>query len=454
MDHYSLERIRQFFNTLQPVLKVLYLVVDKLDKKKGRKATDRRYQFRFVLWWKFFAPVPVQTAVERVNSSPELKQILGAPEKPYTRYSLRRFLQDLGEEGFLKMILLTVVILGKKGIINASKVVMDSFPVYSFLNSAKSLRMPKFDKKFAKQFFDTFSWQTITDLFPEQHWKAAPLVDKLKAYVHQYLWDVPSAAKNHALIFGKEKRRAVMGLQSGWKSSQTYRNFLSYVIRLPNFGEIEQVILAEVKRVLAQLDALPARLKLGQLDDLRGVFHSSYRLKDHGASLGYCSAKDQTFFGRGGLLAILASHELPLLARLTAKYKQSEKGILAFLKDLRHYFNDLLTGATFYGDGEFGTASFKQAVQDLFKGIAVVDHYGNSTKKTPLTSDQKRVRITVERVIGRLKILFHIENPPFLGNALVATHTQLCCACDLLLVTYNVLTGNRTHPHAYKAIMR
>jgi len=55
-DNQSLERIRLFFQRINPLLKLMYPVVDKLNKGRGRPATDRRFQLRFLLWWKFFVP--------------------------------------------------------------------------------------------------------------------------------------------------------------------------------------------------------------------------------------------------------------------------------------------------------------------------------------------------------------------------------------------------------------
>lgn len=87
LDAYALERVRVFFQILEPVLKVLYRFLDRLRSKTGRPPTDYRFQFRFVLWWKFFNPVPLAAAVRRFNKSPALKQILDAPATPYWAFN-------------------------------------------------------------------------------------------------------------------------------------------------------------------------------------------------------------------------------------------------------------------------------------------------------------------------------------------------------------------------------
>ena len=141
MDSYSLERIRVFFQKLQPLFRLLYPLVDRLNKPHGRPATDRRFQLRFLFFWKFFCPGSPSNAVNRLNKSPELQQILEAPIKPYTRYSLRRFLQAVGEEGFIKMGLLVIAEMIRRRIVDFTKVLLDSFPIYSFLNTAKCLSL-------------------------------------------------------------------------------------------------------------------------------------------------------------------------------------------------------------------------------------------------------------------------------------------------------------------------
>ena len=202
MDSYSLERVRLFFQRLQPLFRILYPLVDRLDKRVGHLPTDRHFQLRFLFLWKFFLPIAPATAIDKFNKSPEMRQILEAPETDYTRWSLRRFLKAVGEEGFMKMGLLIITDLVKKGVLDLSQILLDSFPIYSFLNTAKCLRMPKFDMKMAQEFYQNLSLKHIIKLFPKQHWRAAPLADKIKAWIHHYLWDVPSAEKNYQLIFG------------------------------------------------------------------------------------------------------------------------------------------------------------------------------------------------------------------------------------------------------------
>ena len=451
-DSYSLERIRLFFQRIDPLLKLMYPIVDKLNKRRGRPATNRRFQLRFVLWWKFFAPGSQKNAVSRLNKSPELQQILEAPVNPYTRASLRRFLKDVGEEGFRRMGFGLGLKLLKKGIIDTSKVVLDSFPVYSYLNKSKCLKIPKFNKKLAKCFYQELNLNHIITKFPKQQRNAVPLGDKLKVWIHQHLWDIPSNQRNHYYIFGRTNRKDVLGLERGWKAANTYQRFLNILKTLPNASEIECETVTEVVRVLRHLGVVLKSNQYQRIEDLRCVFHTPHRLKDSTITSNYCAAKDQHFMGRGGLLAIVPSLGIPLFLQVTAKYKQSEESIRAFLKSMSHQYGGLLQEIEVYADSEFGTEGIKNALKRFFKATPYIDVYARSATRSTLTIEQKNIRKTVERVIARLETNFSLEHPSVLGDDSVAIHTQLCFLCDLLLVSHNLLAGNHHHPHSLSYI--
>lgn len=452
LDSYALERVRVFFQTLEPILKICYKFLDRLRCKKGRPPTDYRFQFRFLLWWKFFQPIPLTTALRKVNHSPELQQVLEAPQEPYTRFSLGRFLKKLGVGSLTKRCFWILADFIQQGILDFSQVILDSFPIESFLNTAKCLKMPKFDRDAAQRFFKELDLDKVIQLLPKAHWKAAPYADKLKCWIHQHIWDVPSFEKCHNLVFGSEDRQAVMGLIQGWKSAQTYREFAKWVVQLTNFKAIEQAVVSEVGRVLNLLEIKPKVKELKTIEDLGRVFHVPHRLKDPDISLAHCPSKNLTFMGRGGLVAAAEKYEIPLLVKLTAKYKQSEASILDFLTTLHQAFGGLLKDVKVLGDAEFGTQAIKEAIEQTLQAIALVESYGNSQTKTKLSKDDKKIRLSIERVIARLDGNFQIEQPRTLGTESVDFHTQLCWLCDLLLVTFNVLTGNMAHPHSMRKI--
>jgi len=448
-DHYSLENVKLFFRRMNSVLATIYPLVDQLNKGQGRPATDRRFQLRFVIWWKLFGPKGQQTAVRDFNHSPSLQSILQSPANPYSRSSLRRFLQDLGEKGFQEIGVKLVKFLVEAKYLTLSRITIDSFPVYSYLNPRKCYRTASFNRGVAKQIYDQLQLVNILKLFPKQHGRSAPLSDKLKVWIHHFLWDIPSDATNHYLIFANSKRNAVMRLKKGWKCVDTYRNFLKVVTRLPNRALIESCLVTEMTRILHNLNLLPQTRKFRTLEDLRGVFYSPHRGHDTGISLHYCAAKDHHFFGRGGLLVSSPELELPLMVGLTPKYKQSELQILNFLKKLARLFKTELNNVNVIADSEFGTHLIKQTFHRKFQATTYIDNYGNSTDRYQYTRSQKRDLKTNERIIGRLTTQHQLERPIVYGESSVSTHLQLAMISDLLIVCYNSINGNGKHPHSF-----
>jgi len=312
--------------------------------------------------------------------------------------------------------------------------------------------MAKFDITIATQIFKQLDFSTIISLFPSHRKLLIPFSDKLKAWIHHFLWDVTTDAKNQRLIFGSQNRQAIMGLKKGWKSVVTYRNFLAYVFSLPNHAQIESMVVSEVVRILRNLNLIAITRNFHRIEDLRAVFHKSHRFKDPGISMAYCSAKDQHFMGRGGLIAITPNLELPLLVGLTPKYKQSEPQILTFLKTLKKHLNIKLEGVKVLADSEFGTKKIQQYLTTKLQTNHQIDNYGNSTQRIISSPQDIKKRKAVERVIGRLTTNFQLEQPMVLGPALVAVHLQLAVLSDLLIVCYNQIIGKTKHFHSYSAL--
>ena len=134
-----------------------------------------------MIWWKLFGPIGQQSAVETLNRSPSLQKILAAPQDPYTRSSLRRFLHLLGEPGFQEIGIILVKFLVKKKYLQLSRMTIDSFPVYSYLNPIKCYRSAPFNRKVAKQLYSRLNLDTVLQLFLNSMVQLNPFLIKLKS---------------------------------------------------------------------------------------------------------------------------------------------------------------------------------------------------------------------------------------------------------------------------------
>lgn len=84
-------RVERFFKEMKPQLDRFYPALKQLIAKVGRPLTDPRFQFRFLIWWKFFGPQKLTTAIRKLNHLPDLKIILKAPVQEYTSKKCKKF---------------------------------------------------------------------------------------------------------------------------------------------------------------------------------------------------------------------------------------------------------------------------------------------------------------------------------------------------------------------------
>ena len=57
-------QVKQFFLRVDEPLKKIYPLLDTLYNHYGRPPVDYHYQFRFLLWWKFFGSPILEEALE------------------------------------------------------------------------------------------------------------------------------------------------------------------------------------------------------------------------------------------------------------------------------------------------------------------------------------------------------------------------------------------------------
>ena len=127
----NIDTVTTFFLILQSVLHYCYKVIDTLKANTGRPITDLHFQFNVFIFWKIFHPGPIHNVIELVNTTPELQTVLETQEKPYTESSFYRFKKKLTTKPVHAMVLAALTICFKEGIIKKTKVVIDSFPLYS-----------------------------------------------------------------------------------------------------------------------------------------------------------------------------------------------------------------------------------------------------------------------------------------------------------------------------------
>ena len=445
-------RIQRFFLEMEPVFQRFYPLLDRLKRKLGRPLTDLSFQFRWLAWWKFFGPTELQTAIRTFNQSKTLKKLLRAPAKPYSREIFRGFRQKLGAGMLERLQGLLIEQFERQGLLSGLVLIVDSFPVKSFLNTAKCLKLPPINYEHLAQFLNTVSVQAALTRLQISPYYRKNVHTKLLALLVKAVWDLGTWNRCWKVLYGAKAKAQAIRLPYSYKSAVSLQSIEDLLASRPNRAEIERLLVTATVKALVQLNFKLVTWIPKTLVDLNGCWHTPHRWRDPGISLYYIASKHKYEFGRGGLLAILPSLELPILIELTAKYKQSEASILVFFNRLKQRYGEFLQGVKVVGDSEFGLPAIRGAIEKLFQGTAVFPNYGASGELVEISKADRTRRKMVERVIGRLVTTWHLETPRHLGAEYAAFHLQMSVFCDLLQVAFNLQIGNGMHPHALKPI--
>ncbi len=445
-------RVQRFFIEMHPVLQPFYPLLDPLNASRGRPATDYRFQFRWLLWWKFFGPPILQHAIRTFNHSSFLHTVLGAPSRLYSREIFHGFRHKLGDGALERMQALVLQNFTRQGLLSWRLLIVDSFPVKSFLNTVKCLKIPSINYEHLTQFLTTVSVQPVLQRLGGSPRAQMKRHTKLVALLVKQIWDLPSWEHCWKVLYRGPAKTQALRILYAYKSAYSLKSIERLLAQRPDRMDLEHRLVQAARQALSQLQLKPGSWRPTTLAELNGCWHTPHRWRDPGSSLYYCAAKHRYEFGRGGLLAILPELELPLRVELTPKYKQSESSILTYFARLHRSYGGRLRGVKVLGDSEFGLPSIRQIIQERFQGTARFPNYGRSKAVEELTRAERAERKMIERVIGRLNTTWGIETPRHLGADYARFHLQVGVLCDQLQVAFNRQLGNEAHPHALKPI--
>jgi hypothetical protein len=370
----------------------------------------------------------------------------------YSREIFHGFRKKLSPDVLDQLQALVLQDFTRQGLLSWRLLIVDSFPVKSFLNTVKCLKIPPINYDHLLQFLTTISVQPVLQWLTNSPRAQMKLHTKLVALLVKQVWDLPSWEHCWNVLYrGPVKEQAFRSLYS-YKSAVSLKSIESLLAQRPDRRVLEHQLVQAARQTLVHLQLKPGTWRPRTLAELNGCWHTPHRWRDPGSSLYYCAAKHRYEFGRGGLVAILPELELPLRVELTPKYKQSEESILTYFTRLHRSYGARLRGVKVLGDSEFGLASIRRLIQDRFQGTARFPNYGRSKTVEEQTREERTQRKMIERVIGRLNATWGIETPRHLGTTYARFHLQVGVLCDQLQVMYNRKMGNEAHPHALNTI--
>ena len=433
---------------MESVFRKVYPYFDSLKSQKGRKPTDYCFQFRFLIWWKFFGSNVLQKAIREYNESEFLKKLLKGPACDYTREQFHYFRKKLSTEKLEQWgtELILEMINNKK--LSLKTIIIDSFPIKSYLNTQKCLKAPKIDYIAIKQFIDSLYIDDIIKMINDSPKMFLKLKTKLIIVLVKEVWDLGSWTRVWKVLNGDEAKKNKISLPFTYSGVSSVKSIIEDLKRTVKGGSIELHLLENLNPIIRLMAKKPPNYKLKGLSDLNFTWHIPHRARDPGISLYHCATKDEDRFGRGGIALVIKGLEIPLLLLDTLKYKQGTESLLIAVEKIKTTFGKIFESCRLLADSEFGISEVSESIKCKITNNIGIPNYGASEDKNNLSKQDRDDRKIVERVIGRLASYWNLEKPRHLGREYVSFHLQTIRLCDIFQVNFNFKIGNKCHPHA------
>ncbi len=167
--------------------------------------------------------------------------------KKYHQSTLNRFIERIGSEAMKPIHVQLVKICIRKGIIKAKKLIIDGFLIFSYLNTLKYLRNKKIDleeeKKFFKELLSKIEDISFVDILLELGRNAIPHIDKIKVYIFQVLWNMPSKKGCVETIKKTEGLEEAFDFKKRCAGVGIYSSYIKDLESMENFNELQRRIL-------------------------------------------------------------------------------------------------------------------------------------------------------------------------------------------------------------------
>jgi hypothetical protein len=135
LRHVSLDQMDRFFQAISPILEPIYPILEEIQASRGRPPLDHPFQLRWFIWYLLFGEQTLEKSLQKFNSWPELQHLLKCPVKTYHQSTLTRFLARVGPITLRKIHVALVLEGLKLGLIKGVHLVIDGFPVLSYLST-------------------------------------------------------------------------------------------------------------------------------------------------------------------------------------------------------------------------------------------------------------------------------------------------------------------------------
>jgi hypothetical protein len=232
------------------------------------------------------------------------------------------------------------------------------------------------------------------------------------------------------------KLTQAVGFETRPLNSQDHQTYLRALKRAKLFTPVEQRMLAALRTSPEFTVLVGDWTSFEHLEELRGVLVSSYLRKDAGAKLSRCITKKEYYWGRTGKILVDQASNLVLWFDITNKGSFKDGLFAKMLHQFHQAYRDIFHPSLVIGDPELDSPGKKQAVKTE---LGPQCHLWVTGAREPFPHARRalaRLRLEVERVIGRLETQFHLEHPRSLGPTAVPAHQHFIGICQTLQALY------------------
>ena len=441
-------RVERFFKEMEDIFEQIYPYFNSLKNKKGRKPVDYCFQFRWLIWWKFFGSNVLQKALREYNESEFLKKLLKGPICAYTREQFHYFRKKISTEKIEQWGTELILEMINNKTLSLKTIIIDSFPIKSYLNTQKCLKAPKIDYLVLKNFIDSLNLDTIIEMINDSPKMYSKIKTKLIVLLVKEIWDLSSWNRVWKVLNSDEASKHNISLPFTYLGVGSIKSIMDDLKRTVKGKTIELYLLENVTPLIKSMTKKPPNFNLKSLLDLNFTWHKPHRSRDPGISLYHCATKDEDRFGRGGIALVIKGLEIPLLLMGTLKYKQGTDSLISAIDKIKDTFGNLFEISRILADSEFGISDILELIKSKLTSNIGIPNYGASDEKNKLSKQDRDDRKIVERVIGRLESYWNLEKPRHLGEEYISFNLQIIRLCDLFQVIFNFKIGNSLHPHA------
>ena len=383
---------------------------------RGRKPKTRLGQFLFFIHLLYFTSEPISRAMNTVNKSNELRQVICLGREQLTFQSFHRFLDWLGNGQMDSIHTKVVQFAINKEILNLNHLLTDSGPVYANVNTKKALIFPK---KFRRKLFLFFKHLDLSSLEPLEKtfkYRKYSLKYLFKLYLVQILCGIGALTQFYRFLAMYPEISKLIGDSRQFPFYLTLMKFISRLNQDLRLKQEIKSVLPEICKLIAEISPKSLPGKVERLEDLYGVFGTKNARVDRGARINARKINKKQWYGYKDHITVDQEQSMPVLVTTSGANTSDSKEFVNHIRLIKERYDKLITVQTWTADKGYDSESHRKLISVSLSAKPQL------CKRKPSKQDKMRQkrwnshRQPVEHVIGRASLFSRKKHPRVRGR--------------------------------------